>query len=65
MTEPLALNLNRRRAGFEALTEFLGDMRANNALLPWEVDALIALVESLRSQDPRTAQDRQRHGFVR
>jgi hypothetical protein len=60
-----ALNLNRRRAGFEALREFVGDMLGNQALLPWEHDSLLALVESLERQSPATAQDRQRHGFVR
>lgn len=63
--EPLALNLVRRRAAFEALREFIGDALANQAILVWEHDALLALLDSLSSQNPATAQDRARHGFVR
>lgn len=63
--EPLALNLNRRHAAFVHLREAAGDALANQALLVWEHDALLALLDSLSSQDPTTAQDRARHGFVR
>lgn len=63
--EPLALNLTRRRLAFEALREFVGDALANQAILVWEHDALLALFDSLSSQSPTTAQGRARHGFVR
>jgi len=62
--DAVALNLHRRRESFDALVDFVGDMLGNRAIVRWEHDALIALVQSLRTQDPTTAQDRQRHGFV-
>lgn len=60
-----ALNLVRRREGFAALREFVGDMLGNQAILPWEHDSLLALLDTMARQSPATAQDRQRHGFVR
>lgn len=59
------LNLQRRVGGFDALREFIGDMLGNDAILPWEHNALLALIDNLARQSPTTAQDRQKHGFVR
>lgn len=52
-----------RAEAFERLDAAIRE--AAVVLQPWEVDALYVLAGNLARQNPRTAEDRQRHGYVR
>lgn len=52
-----------RAEAFERLDAAIRE--AAVALQAWEVDALYALAGNLARQSERTAEDRQRHGYIR